>query len=367
MRQVVLAAFGFVALAATAVAGEVTMETLEKAMQNPPATGLLVTGVGPGSAADEKGVNIGDVITSYDGVLTPTLEALGNAKGKASEAGKTTVSMVVVGPDGQSRTVELSPGPIGVGASSVVKGKAAGPLPPATPFVFDFGGVKAEPHDDWYTFHFGEGPKIGFEHGLLHVKGDRLVMRREVAFDGGEQWGVNHFDVTVETTLASPPAVLSVHFANPSTGFWAKGKRHEDGRWHFEWTNEDDGTETLVTQAPPGLPFIPTYLVETLAAFLPRAEGTCWHYRPMTDSNGDAGLPACLIVVGKEEVKLASGTVEAWKVEQRQLGGQVGGTYWIDAAGRIVKSFYGMPVALRATKAEALNDLHEGIKPTTAD
>lgn len=369
MRGIAVAALGVIVLAATALAEESNVERVEKAMENPQATGLLVTGVGPGSQAAAKGLAVGDVVVSYDGAPTPTLEDLGEAKTKAEAAGKTSIAMVLVGPDGKERTLLLGPGPIGIGASSVEKGKAAGPLPPATPFTFEFEGVKAKAHDDWYTFHFGEGPKVGFEHGMLEVKDGHLVMRREVAFDGGEQWGVNHFDVTIEMTIASPPRPLRIRFANPATGYWAEGKRQEDGRWHFEWTKEgeDEGTDTKTISLPEGLPVIPTYLVETLAAFLPRKAGTCWHYRPMVDSSGEALLPACLIVVAKETVKLAQGDVEAWKVEQRQLGGQVGGTYWIDDGGRIVKSFYGMPVALVDTKEAALKDLHEAIKPTTAD
>ena len=373
MRGIVIAALGMLVALAPAYAEEDVVESnlerLEKAMASPAATGLLVTSVGPGSQAAEKGIAVGDIVTSYDGAPTPTLEALGAAKGKAESAGKATMPVTLVAADGAPRTIELGSGPIGIGASAVEKGKAAGALPPATPFAFDFEGVKAQAHDDWYTFHFGDGPKVGFEHGMLEAKGDRLVMRREVAFDGGEQWGVNHFDVTIEMTLTSPPRPHRIRFANPATGYWAEGKRLEDGQWHFEWTKEgeDEGTETKTVGLPEGLPVIPTYLVETLAAFLPRKAGTCWHYRPMVDSNGEAMLPACLIVVGKETVKLAQGEVDAWKVEQRQLGGQVGGTYWISDAGRIVKSFYGMPVALLDTKEAALKDLHAAIKPTTAD
>ncbi len=373
MRGIVVAALGMLVAMASAYAEEDMVENdlerVEKAMAKPLATGLLVTGVGPGSQAAEKGIAVGDIVTSYDGTPTPTLEALGEAKAKAEAAAKTRVSVTLVGAEGTPRTIELDAGSIGIGASAVEKGKAAGALPPATPFTFDFAGVKEQPHDDWYTFHFGEGPKIGFEHGMLEVKDGHLVMRREVAFDGGEQWGVNHFDVTIQMTLASPPRPHRIRFANPATGYWAEGKRQEDGRWHFEWTKEgeDEGTDTKTVSVPRGLPVVPTYLVETLAAFLPRRAGTCWHYRPMVDSSGDAMLPACLIVVAKETVTLATGDVEAWKIEQRQLGGQVGGTYWIDDSGRIVKSLYGMPIALLDTKEAALKGLHEAIKPTTAD
>ena len=373
MRGIVVAALGMLVAMASAYAGEATeespVERIERALTSPVATGLLVTGIGSGTPADQKGIQAGDIVTAYDGVPTPTLEALNDAKGKAQAAGKTAIRVTLVGLDRTERTVEIEPGPIGIGATPVEKGVAAGPLPPATPFSFDFASVKDKPHDDWYTFHFGEGPKLGFEHGMLEVKGDHLVLRREVAFDGGEQWGVNHFDVTIETTLTSPPEALRLRFANPATGTWAEGRRQEDGTWHFEWTKEgeDEGTETRTVTLPKGLPVVPTYLVETLAAFLPRTTGTCWHYRPMVDSNGDALLPACLIVVGKETVKLAAGEVDAWKVEQRQLGGEVGGTYWIDANGRLVKSFYGMPIALLDTKEAALEGLHEDIKPTTAD
>mgnify|MGYP001811709463 CR=1 FL=1 len=101
MRCPLIVTFLFVVGVGLAHAEEVsTVEILEKALANPPATGLLVTGVGPGTPAHQQGVKPGDVLTHYDGKAVATLEVLGEAKAAAEKAGAASVALTVVGGDG---------------------------------------------------------------------------------------------------------------------------------------------------------------------------------------------------------------------------------------------------------------------------
>ena len=80
-------------------------------VRDPPATGYLVTGTAPTHQAAAAGMRQGDVIVSYGGVATPTLEALGKAR--ESEGGTDSVTVVVVR-DGREVEIQLRPGRMGV-------------------------------------------------------------------------------------------------------------------------------------------------------------------------------------------------------------------------------------------------------------
>ncbi len=118
---------------------------------------------------------------------------------------------------------------------------------------------------------------------------------------------------------------------------------------------------------PAGPPAVPSYLVETLACFMPREPGSCIHFRPITDGSGALGRVSALVCVGEGALELDGESVKVWKFEQRTVGAGQGLGYWIDEKGRVVRSDYGGAVATRSTKEEALKDLHHGLQPRTAD
>jgi hypothetical protein len=120
-------------------------------------------------------------------------------------------------------------------------------------------------------------------------------------------------------------------------------------------------------QVPADLPMVPSYLVESLAGFMPREKDACLRFRALNEGFGSTGLPAALVCVGEEEIDHRGAKVKAWRYEQRMLGGGVAGTYWVGEDRTSVRVDWGGAVGVRAPKAEALADLHEDLKPRTAD
>ncbi len=80
-------------------------------VRDPPASGYLVTGTLPDSQAAEAGVKSGDILVSYGGRPTRTLEALREAA--AGAAGQEKVPVVVMR-EGREVTLYLRPGRMGV-------------------------------------------------------------------------------------------------------------------------------------------------------------------------------------------------------------------------------------------------------------
>ncbi len=358
-------------LAAPARAEETPVERVERVMEAPPATGLIVTGVGADSEAAHRGVRAGDVLTAYDGVPTRTLEALTKAKRVAAQTLGATVTLELTRPGGEAVSLPIGTGVLGIQVLPVTKGRPATNLPPATAVTFAVDRLRSHPLDEWFGFRFPPAPKVGFEHGILTVEGDAVHLRREVAFDGGRNWGLNHFDVTVTMDGADPLKVRKVTYAYPLQNFQSTGRpvRREDGTllWYTDWTGRNEETGEAESGAeeialPTDLPIVPSYFVEALASLVEKQDGACFHFRPLSEGDGVPGLKSALIVVKKEDVAEGDAHVGAWRVEQRRAGGQVVGVYWIADDGRTIRADYGGPVAYRRSKEEATSNIHPDFK-----
>jgi len=343
-------------------------DPVDRALASPQATGLLVTDVAPETQAAKLGIEPGDVIVTYDGHPTPSIPALQAAmKAVTTEA----LQVLVIRVDGAEKTFTLEPGRIGVVLSPVVKGKGLEPLPAATGVKFDFSSLTETPHDDWYAFTVG-GKQVGFEHGLCKLEDGKLVMRREVAFDGGEQWGVNHFDVTVVLTAEPAPRAVSFSFYNPITGYSGQGELTTTDAGaavvRYTHTADEGGPSTVEHPVPSGLPAWPSYVVETLACFMPREKGACVHYHSITDGSGGVDRhPSALRVEDEEELEIDGTTVKTVKVQIHSSRGGAGSAFWVNEQGRVVKADYSGAVTVAAKKEDCLKDLHHGLQPRTAE
>lgn len=199
--------------------------------------------------------------------------------------------------------------------------------------------------------------------------GARLILRREVAFDGGAAWGLNHFDVTIEVKASDPTVVLALGFESPRTGWTSAGEPADlaDGsrEWRTAWQlGEESGQHGRPMR--PDLPFVPSYLVAVLAARMEKTEGACLHYRPFQDATGEPMLRACLRVVEREALAEFPASKDVWRLEQHGLGSGLGATFWVDADGRLLKADYGGAQTTRASKEAALAGLHADLAPRTA-
>jgi len=351
-------------LAAPLLAQDDAEKKIEAVLLNPPATGLMAISIVAGSQAEEVGLRPGDVVVSYDGVAVTGLVEL-NAQ-KAASAAKETVEMVAIRRDRSRVVFTIRPGPIGVYLISVKKGVPGRTLPPATGVRFDFSALAGAPREDWYLFTLDGKTKVGFEHSILKLAAGKLMLRREVAFDGGEQWGINHFDVTVIATADEHPTAIATSFLTPLTERVGRGrlKREETGwRWMVKWPETGEEQRAGGEGVPRDL--IPSYLVETLACFMPRETGTCYHFRPLAEGDGTTGLRSALVAIGPEEIEHGGKKVETVKYEQHRFGGGVTGTYWIGPDSRVLRVDYGGAQGTLTTKEAALKGLHPEIKPRT--
>lgn len=360
--MITIACLALLTSALTAQDSEDAAATLTRVFADPPATGIVITMVAPESQADRAGVVVGDIFVSYNGVATPDIPALDEAKGTVGE--KMEIEVVVVGVGGK-RTVLLAPGQIGVNGAPVKKGVATGALPEDTGVTFDFTRFGGEGVDEWFAFSLDGKTKVGFEHAKIRLVGGKLILRREVAFDGGEEWGLNHFDVTVVTEVSPVVDVVMTRFENPLTGWIGKGRLTTDDEGKRIWVKQWPETDEERTEIPG--PVVPEYLVETLAALMPHEKGACFRYRPINEGMGTVGLPSALVVRGQEEIEFGLGKVKVWRVEGVVLGGAVAGTYWISDAGQTLKVSYGGAFGTRSTKEAVLADLHPDLKPRSAD
>ena len=81
--------------------------------------------------------------------------------------------------------------------------------------MFDIARITQTPKqfEQWYRFVI-DGKHVGYEHIRLEHDAEKKLIRSisEVAFDGGEQWGLNHFIVTVTCDDSKPFRAQSVSF-----------------------------------------------------------------------------------------------------------------------------------------------------------
>ena len=184
---------------------------LKEILSNPPATGVIVTWVAPKSAASAAGLRVADIIVSYAGKPTPSLRHLVAAKEGAAGGAKVRVH---VARGAEQLDLEIAAGQIGVAGFAVQKGVAVPERPPAPDIALDLSGLRAKPIETWCVFSLDGGKsQSGFEHHILRVQGERLVLDSEVAFDGGERWGRNHFLAHVVSTAQARPPLLEFQFS----------------------------------------------------------------------------------------------------------------------------------------------------------
>lgn len=346
--------------ASAAFAQDPAADPVKKATEHPTSTGLLVTEIAPDGQAGSVGIALGDIIVSYDGKPTLDVDALKAAVAGAKGDG------IAVGLDrfGEAKTVQVKAGRIGVGLVPVKKGERFDPLPPATDVKFDFSRIE-KAGEAWYAFSPDGVKKIGFEHYRWKADQGNLVLDSEVAFDGGKEWGLNHFVVTVVVAKGDALRGQSYRFESPIAHAVLEGHRVVDPQspiaiWETKAKAADGQEETH--REPAAGDVIPTYFIYALARCMPQTQGACYRFTPVEEGSGKVGKPCALYVEGQEPSKVGDREVPTWKIQWVSMVG-VMNTHWVDAEGNVVRTDYGRERGAATTKEEALKDLHPDLHP----
>ena len=332
----------------------------------PTHSGLLITEVLAKSQAERLGLKQGDIIVSYNNTNVETLHALAEAKKAVADG---IPSSMVIQRDKGARNIDIIGGSIGCHIYEVKAGQAIRLRPPATKCMFELQRLADQPaiFENWYAFSI-DGKHVGYEHiSLEHVKEQSLLRSKsEVAFDGGKQWGLNHFVVTVECDDKAPFKARSVNFHTPLSKFTANSKRITRKTEHWETTFNyiDERGQKQQEQHRILLPDdgVPSYVVLQLASLLEREPGACFHFTSLVDGTGERGMPSALIVDKRETLNLNGKDIDCTRCDNVSLQGS--SSAWIDDHNRIIKMQFGPNTfATLSSKAEATKNIDERIKP----
>jgi len=334
----------------------------EAAALAPPATGLLVTQVLPGSAAADAGLRPGDVIIGYAGRAVSGIDGLVQAL-RAGDDGAGRVVLTYVNASGQ-RAAEVAAGRLGVGGIDVVKGEPRQLRPPATGVAFDFADLDHRPREAWFAFAI-DGGHVGFEHHRLRRVGDALLLRSEVAFRH-EQWGRQHFIVQTEALADGEATLTRSRYASAPNGFRCDLRVERSGEGTAMVVVDQLMGDERETSRVPVSGAQSDYLATQLAAWMPREAGACWHYEMINLADGSPLGKSSLFVNGRETIEVDGEPVEAWRVEQHTMG-KPGRVSWVDGDGRAFRHDYGGgATATRTARAAALAGLPNDIRPIDA-
>ena len=334
---------------------------MEKIANDPPASGLLVTMVVEEMPARAAGIKPGDILVKYGTRRTVDRAALHDAIVAHEQDDAVPVEIVR---SGKKRELKVRAGRLGVQGVPVEKGVAIETRPPAKKVTFDYSLLEPGPIDFWMDFALDKR-KAGFEHHVYQKRGSTLVLDYEVAFDGGEAWGLNHFVVNVQMSIdGARPEPHAVRFENPLAGWVTEGKLSTEGRKRIWTSSIRGGREKNRVIVPPEV--IPSYAVSTLPLFMKPEPDACLHYTPLTEGLGVTATPAGLLCAGEDTLTVSRRKVATWRWESHAFGEREG-TTWVDAKdGLPVKIDYAGPSATRSTRAKALEGLPDGLVPRSS-
>ncbi len=334
------------------------VSSLEKALANPTATGLLVTRILPGTQAERMGIEPGDILVTYAGLPVPNIEAMNLAKVGAEAKEKLEIRFIR---DGWGKTLSFETGQIGVHLMPVVEGEGRQVFPPETVTAFDFSGFTEKGHDAWYYF-LRENARTGVGRIQVRRVGDSLFVLSEEVLDLGTELG-DH-EVLSATDCSSRLSPVMTVFRDRMNDWVRYGlpMRGAGGCAIWNSTTTGPGSEESTAVRRYHGRAIPVYMVETFVALMPREKDSCFRFLPLYEGSGEVAMESALVGVGEEKVDVAGTERTGFKFEWRRLDGQVVSTFWVDGTGRLFLADYGGIQAVHAEKAEALKGQPEAVR-----
>ena len=165
----------------------------------PTATGLVITYIAEGSQAEQLGLQLGDIVTRY-GSHTVTDQASLAAAIKASGDGSHVLVVTSRAEPQQQAEFAVVGGTLGVAGLAAINGQDVNLLPPTSDVVFDRHTTLPATRVLFERFLL-DGKHAGYGQTALIPHPEQtgvFMLESEYAFDGGEDWGPQHYVVRQE-------------------------------------------------------------------------------------------------------------------------------------------------------------------------
>ena len=296
-----------------------------EALAAPPADGLLVYEVVPGSQSAEQGVAVGDVLTVYNGQRVPTIADLQRAAREAFGAKQQDILVLLRRGD---REIELhfEPSPLGLRLVPVAVGAGRDLWKPATPFERDIAGVSAAISQGIrHEIALRDDLPVGWARMLVQFDSQTLVHRRQsrIGLQDPERLDTT-LRVAVDDAM-TPQSVLVIDDGRPVLTLERDGERLAGRRMGF----------TVDGPCPSGT--VAAELAPLVATTMPQQPGACLRHPFLAPGGVSAAPYADLCCVGQEELPTLDGrTMPTFRYEHRVFG-VPNATYWVTADRRVVQ------------------------------
>ncbi|HVE77008.1 MAG TPA: SRPBCC domain-containing protein, partial [Actinomycetota bacterium] len=302
--------------------------SVKKALESPPADGLLVHTIHDEKAA--AGIKEGDVITAFNKIKVKQWADYYKVHCSVTN---TQVVPLAVNRGGKQVTIETLRTWIAATNAPfwpVSKGRRVELRPEDTGARFDFARLTDSPIDKWYRINNPKGKKMGFEHHVLKRVGKNIEFFYETAY---ESMGRQHAKIWTKFTAAPRPKPIESRMENLITGQVVTGKRATtNGKAVWKVTDERDGRIER-SRFPLGSDAMFSMGTQVLAGFLDQKDGAVMAWTPIDEYSGSVGLGVATICRGAEAIATGRTKLEAWKYELINVG-RVGTTGWF--AGKVL-------------------------------
>ena len=306
-------------------------QTIAPLLAKPPCEGLLIYEVLPGLQAEKAGLQIGDILTHYDGKAVRTVGQLqGLARTAATENRGNLLVMARRGADAQETTLDAAP--MGLRFVAVHPSDGRKLWRPGTPYAPNWEPLRkqAAARLTYGFLVFGDQP-IGWSRScLLSLGNNRYALRSQSSSRNGSNADLRDTTVVFDADRPTlrPLSVRTTVNNKPVLNVELKGGALRGQRFGI----------------PDSAPLPEDALVAELAALaaaaMPRAKDACLRCSYLPSGALSAAPFADLCCLGPDKLDYGKRTVACFRYDQTEFGRSMV-HLWLDADGNLLKARFG--------------------------
>jgi hypothetical protein len=322
---------------------------LEQMLREPPHDGLLVFEVLPGLQASKAGVQVGDILTDYDGKRIRTVSQLQRVATLAAKENRKALPAVFMRGTKEIQA-DFDAAPMGLRFTAVAKGDRRILWRSSTSYTPDFrpvsNAIQAGHH--WQIIQFA-GKNIGWSHTYFQHLSDRSVMRVQ------SQSASEQLKEKRDLVLTFDPT--SRNLAIKSYRLLANDKLALD--MHVLGGAFSGTRFGIRDSAAMPVDCVCADLAGFVASCMPREKGACLRCSYLEAGSVVAAPYADLYCLGADQTDVGSAKVSAFRYDQTVFGRSVA-HYWVNINGEVVKTRFGNGfTAIRSSAQEVRNTFPE--------